>query len=668
MKKIIDLVGLSVAINNIKLWVQSLLGSKADSATTLKGYNITDAFTKDEVNTALATKANTSDVYTKAQTDRTISAAIATKADKAATLSGYGITDAYTKTETGSAITAAFNTFVTDVNNDQVVNTYRELIDYAATHGSEFTALVGEVSKKANLSDVYTQAQVNTTIATALTGKANAATTLAGYGITDAYTKSEVESRIENIDHFNKMICFNNDIHLCGNEGNVGGTIYFGDHVHGDDMESYVFISESDDDALLIHATNGITLDNYTYVNEGLYVSGGTDLTSTSIGYSKTSHNLTVNTKQLQLEADGDMYLKADSSGNDPCASSSVTVQHLLSRNLIEIAYEDLVQLRDNSKLQPGRFYRIIDFITRTAQSDTSSAKHQFDVIVLALSNNKLSEEAWAAQHEGDTYFSTSNLSAWKLWYCLDNDTSRFAWADMDKGQGVIYRMIDEFGNDCPYDFKNILFANAFYNQALDMYTFNLLVKDTREIYSNFDASIKYPNNLVYQDGSTKYFKSNHICANNKIEYNISSWTQGASNYVTYYKPMLYMNLFIYDALTIDRNIGPVQLYWVDNYINGTNNVFAQSRGSGTNVKQISGNRLCNCHAVRNNANSDYVTGGSTTAQIIKNCVLYNINAPAAEGLYAAPTTTPYVIGETASNSLIVAGNILADNVYQSNT
>lgn len=515
MKKIIDLVGLSVAINNIKLWVQSLLGSKADSATTLSGYNITDAFTKTEVNTALEKKANTSDVYTKAQTDSTISAAIATKADKAATLSGYGITDAYTKTQTDGAITSAFNTFVNDVNNDTTVNTYRELIDYAATHSSEFTALVGEVSKKANLADVYTQTQVNTTIATALTGKANVATTLAGYGITDTYTKSEVESRIENIDHFNKMICFNDNIHLCGNKGNVGGTIYFGDYVHGEDMDSYVFISESDDDQLTIYASGGVEISD-TAITGSLAVAGSTSLQSTNIGTSTTLQQLTIKTKQIQLEADGDMYLKADSSGNDPCASSSITVQNLLSRNLIPIEYEQLVTLRDTNKLQPGRFYRITNYITRTTQSDTSSAKHQFDVIVLALSNNKLSEEAWAAQHAGDTYFSTSNLSAWKLWYCLDNDTYRFAWADVDKGQGVIYRMIDEFGNDCPYDFKNMLFNHRDrYYENTYVYTF---------LNNTVDASLSSlcnSNKIIYNNTDTYFINDNEYVQRNVLPFNL---------------------------------------------------------------------------------------------------------------------------------------------------
>ena len=39
----------------------------------------------------------------------------------------------------------AFNEFAANISNDGVVNTYKELIDYAATHGSEFTELVGEV-------------------------------------------------------------------------------------------------------------------------------------------------------------------------------------------------------------------------------------------------------------------------------------------------------------------------------------------------------------------------------------------------------------------------------------------------------------------------------------------------------------------------------------------
>ena len=49
-----------------------------------------------------------------------------------------------------SKITNAFNDFSTKVTDDNVVNSYKELIDYAAEHGSEFTALVGVVDAKAD--------------------------------------------------------------------------------------------------------------------------------------------------------------------------------------------------------------------------------------------------------------------------------------------------------------------------------------------------------------------------------------------------------------------------------------------------------------------------------------------------------------------------------------
>ena len=127
----------------------------------------------------------------------------------------------------------------------------------------------------------------------------------------------------------------------------------------------------------------------------------------------------------------------------------------------ISISYNELKTLRDNNQLTPGTFYRIDDYITTTVQENTSSAGHPFDVIVLALSENTLSEEAYAIKSKRDTdnYFGTSNLSAWKIWYSLDNDASRFGWADAENGTGVIYRMIDEWNNDVPYDFKNILYT-----------------------------------------------------------------------------------------------------------------------------------------------------------------------------------------------------------------
>jgi hypothetical protein len=123
------------------------------------------------------------------------------------------------------------------------------------------------------------------------------------------------------------------------------------------------------------------------------------------------------------------------------------------------VTYSELVNLVDNSELVPGITYRITDFITTVANdSEARSAEHPFDVLVTADSNSTLNENAKAIQHEGDTYFSNSELSSWEIKYCLKNDDTRFAWADTTNGKGVIYYMKDEWNNECPYDFKNIQF------------------------------------------------------------------------------------------------------------------------------------------------------------------------------------------------------------------
>lgn len=127
-------------------------------------------------------------------------------------------------------------------------------------------------------------------------------------------------------------------------------------------------------------------------------------------------------------------------------------------RTLVVTTHAELVTLRDGGKLTAGALYRITDYECTTKQADTHSAGHPFDIVVMALDSKTLAERAWAMPHDGDEYFKNSKLEAWQLWYSLDNDTDRFAWADPVNGKGVIYRMIDEHNNDCPYDFKNIQF------------------------------------------------------------------------------------------------------------------------------------------------------------------------------------------------------------------
>lgn len=153
------------------------------------------------------------------------------------------------------------------------------------------------------------------------------------------------------------------------------------------------------------------------------------------------------------------------------------------------------MEIRDSGKLLPGYSYRITDYVATTnGDMDSLSANHPFDVVVRAMSSGSLSEIAYAIQHEGDEYFADSNLASWQLWYCLDNDDSRFAWADPD-GKGVVYRLVDEFNNDAPYDFKGIQF-NTHKDGDVFRYTFD----DGGEPELNCDVSIHGIDNGVYDN------------------------------------------------------------------------------------------------------------------------------------------------------------------------
>lgn len=116
-------------------------------------------------------------------------AAIAGKADKATTLAGYNISDAYTKTETNSAIDAKIATA-----NEAL----QAAIDAKVAKADIATSIPSEAAEASD-TKVASQKAVATAVAginTTVAGKADKATTLAGYGITDAYTKTETGEQI----------------------------------------------------------------------------------------------------------------------------------------------------------------------------------------------------------------------------------------------------------------------------------------------------------------------------------------------------------------------------------------------------------------------------------------------------------------------------------------
>ena len=184
---------------------------KADKATTIAGYGITNAYTKNEVDSKVdgveksanrvSEKTSITDesinypsieylknfYYDFSETDNLLGK----KADKATTIAGYGITDAYTKSEVDSKVDGveksankvSEKTSITDESIDY------PSIEYLKNYYYEFSEtdnLLGE--------------------------KADKATTIAGYGITDAYTKSEVDSKVDGVEKSANKIGSSTDI------------------------------------------------------------------------------------------------------------------------------------------------------------------------------------------------------------------------------------------------------------------------------------------------------------------------------------------------------------------------------------------------------------------------------------------------------------------------
>ena len=126
--------------------INNAITSKADKATT---------YTKTEVDTELAKKANTADVFTKSETysQSAIDTSLSLKADKATTLQGYGITDAVSSTDS-------------------------------------------RLSDARRASDVYEWAKAASKPTYSFSEITNTPTTVSGYGISDVYTKTQIDDML----------------------------------------------------------------------------------------------------------------------------------------------------------------------------------------------------------------------------------------------------------------------------------------------------------------------------------------------------------------------------------------------------------------------------------------------------------------------------------------
>ena len=510
--------GISAALDEIELVTAAGLNYLNDNKLDASAYTPTDL----------------SDYYTSSETDEAITQAISGKAD-ISSLTAYATTMEYSGGSTQKIYLKNGNTVLSEISasdfiKDGMVDTVTVT---SVTSGSgevdvlqiTFNTDAGKQPINIPLADLFDSSQYYTkeeidesalVVATALNDLASSASTLDDeiqeiYNTVSANTDAIAELEVA-IDVFSGHI---DDLSVDIDEANLDITTLSGDlrSLSGMIQTSASTLNNKFNSlsGTVSGLSSGITSLS-GYVSSNLYtLSGIVSTLSGSVGnLSGNVSTLSGNIASLSAAILDDEYVIATAINDLETKKLDISAYTPSSETMFEVTYSALAALVSQSGLTKGSFYRITDYATTTTQQNTSAASHVFDVIVQALDDHTLSENAQAIQHSGDTYFSGCTLEAWEIKYCLSNDSSRFAWADTTNGKGVIYYMKDEYNNECPYDFKNILFTRQDANSNnIWCYTFSFYYDDSTSAV--VDTSVLGNDGTLIGDGLISGVRENSI-------------------------------------------------------------------------------------------------------------------------------------------------------------
>ena len=177
----------------------------------------------------------------------------------------------------------------------------------------------------------------------------------------------------------------------------------------------------------------------------------------------------------------------------------------------ISITYDELLALKENSQLEPGKTYRLTDFITSVVgdgrsvqiyQIENNLPVQKFDILIPCDGTDILNENVTFTYHEGDTYFSTMNLPAWKGKYKLGTNQRNLLYKtdidsfpdEPDYADYYSYDGVFEYDGDIYYKWKK--FSNG---EDSGWW----ILTDTID-FSNVSTSNPYtPVGEIYQDDIT---------------------------------------------------------------------------------------------------------------------------------------------------------------------
>lgn len=133
------------------------------------------------------------------------------------------------------------------------------------------------------------------------------------------------------------------------------------------------------------------------------------------------------------------------------------------------IEFADLIAKAERGELEVGKEYRYPYTLVVLDNDDEyfryKSAGHYFDIVTRALTPSILCEKVRIMYNENDSYFKdwNANVGAWQVWINMQRPTQvdvcyMPSVEEFINTKGQIYKMIDENGIECNYDFKNLLF------------------------------------------------------------------------------------------------------------------------------------------------------------------------------------------------------------------
>lgn len=233
--------------------------------------------------------------------------------------------------------------------------------------------------------------------------------------------------------------------------------------------------------------------------------------------------------------------------------------------------------------------------VNKTYTMIYDSYSNKFLITLLAINSSQFSPIVSTQKIEGDTYFADSSVDKWEVKYDFENN--------------VITYMKDEYGNEAPYDFKNIISPRT-------SYLFNSYI---RMVGQNGDYSLTggCKNNVVNSTSPTVELQQDTEfaiigCYNNYIGYDSSNiYVIGSNN-------------------TIMNNTWDASIYGHDNYV-GNNNTGILITSNNNTIKDNNSSINIDSSAVNNiieNSNSQITLKVSSNTKIYNNCTsIYSNNS-----------------------------------------